>query len=92
MSGIVLGAPVIADAMAQPRFAYWDLFVERLWPVLAGAGIMLAVWVLWTVVALVIFRRYTEGDDEARARWLLVLSGLIAVASALYFGLVFRVG
>jgi hypothetical protein len=41
---------------------------------------------------MLIFRRFTLGDESAKSRWLLVLSGLVAVASALYFGLVLRVG
>jgi uncharacterized membrane protein YdbT with pleckstrin-like domain len=87
--------PVLAQATTEapePHFAYWDIFVERLGPVLAGAGIVVAVWVVWTLVAMLIFRRFTLGDESAKSRWLLVLSGLVAVASALYFGLVLRVG
>lgn len=78
-------------ALEELGLGYWDVFTGKLPSVLAGAGVMIAVWLLWTTIAMMMFKRFYQGDEAARGRWVLVLSGLLSVASALYFGLVFMV-
>lgn len=87
LSQIIPSLLAVAEVdIGQMPLGYWDIFVGKLGAVLGGAVVAILIWLIWTALALVIFRKMRHEGSE---RWVMIMSGLLAVASALYFGLVF---
>lgn len=71
------------------ELAYWDLFTGKVGAAAAGAALVVALWVLWSLLGIIALKGQL-GTEAARPA-VPVFLGLIAVASAVYMGLVLMV-